>query len=360
MKKAAHPGAALPLWEGFLEEEAVAPGVQALSWPSFQRERVLITGAGGYLGAACAQALASCGVQSICLLDVVEHGLYELQQHLETRHPGLAYELVLGSVQDGALLREVVRRCSPTLVLHAAALKHVPMLESNACAAAAVNVLGTAKLLEALRNSSVRRVVVCSTDKAVQPVGIMGATKKLAEAVALNDPMDVRVLRLCNVLGSTGSVAPRFAEQIARGEPLTITDRDATRLWIAQREAVHCLLDGMHEDLPTRLAIPRRVQSRHVMELAGFLLTKADVSAQQLAFTGLRRGERLSETLHGEDETLVVNRSVRLTSLTPSTPPNLALQRLLEELAEAVRERDENGVRQRLGRVMAAAVGANA
>ena len=329
------------LWDGFLG--APLP-TEATPAADLSGQRVLITGAGGYLGAAVARALALRGVAHLCLLDVVEHGLYDLQQDLEAIRHCPAFDLVLGSVNDRALLGEVLGLYKPTLVLHAAALKHVPLLESNALAAAATNVLGTAALLSAVARSGVQRVLLCSTDKAVQPVGVMGATKQLAEHLALlcTPSPDVRVLRLCNVLGSTGSVAPLFAAQIARGQPLTVTDRAATRLWLSQSEAVRCLVDALASPLPTALAVPRHVQQHGIVALAEFMMRRAKVADPGIVLTGLRRGERLHESLRTDNECPAENSNSLLQSLRPCPPDAQAVDATLHGIETAVFARDHD------------------
>ncbi len=296
MSKARHP------WDGFIADriDPLSPEEESF----FRGRRVLITGAGGYLGSALARTLARLGVSRILLLDTAEYGLYRLEQALPQ---SLDRQLILGSVTDAVLLRELFCDHAPDLVFHAAALKHVPLLETNSLAAAEINVLGTEALLHEARQHSLTSFVLLSTDKAVVPSSIMGATKRLAEQLVLREHAQghtvFRAARLCNVLGSTGSVAPLFARQIAAGRPLTVTHPEASRYFLSRTDAVRLLLraatlDPTHGLLAPEVGAPHRVE-----DLALFLREQAPGPARsQITYTGLRPADKLHEQLMGPDE----------------------------------------------------------
>lgn len=298
-----------PLWAGFVADEA--PPLSTAERACFANKRVLITGAGGYLGSALAWRLHQLHVSRLVLLDVAEYGLYRLEQRFSSGSRGPKADFLAGSVCDKTLLSEIFSKHKPEIVFHAAALKHVPLMESNAFAATDVNVLGTSALVNAAVGCPVSFVHV-STDKAVHPISVMGATKQIAEQIILaahqeqNAASNFCAVRLCNVLGSTGSVAPRFARQIARGGPMTITSPAATRFFLSRTDAVRHLLRAAITRLPTGLLLARVGQARRVEDLAMYLLRNADPGAEdiQVRYTGLRAADKLHEQLVAETETV--------------------------------------------------------
>ena len=340
-------------WDGFLSSPKTDAGL--VERIDLRGRRVLITGAGGYLGSAVAGALVDAGATSLCLLDIVEHGLHRLEVELDRRRFSGETVFVIGDVKDQALLGEMFSRCRPEIVIHTAALKHVPMMQTNSIAAASTNILGTAAVLSAAAHFEVERCVLVSSDKAVDAVGIMGATKRVAEVITLAAEKSARasVARLCNVLGSTGSVAPLFAEQIARGDRVSVTDRAATRFFITRAEAAHCILHAGCAASSTRMAVPRRAERRTIVELAQYLLEAAGQATSRICFTQLRAGERLHETLWSGDEfALAPGPGSPLQPLSvPAETPEVT-ERVLGEIERAVERRD----RAALAEAMAALV----
>ena len=328
------------LWDGFLSTEDRGSGAGKSA--RFKGKRILITGAGGYLGSAAAVAVAAGGAAEVCLLDIVERGLHEVQIEFGACRTAARLHFAVGSLCDEGLLRELFSKHRPQIVIHAAALKHVPLLEGNGIAAAATNILGTERLLAAALRSGVERWLLLSTDKAVEPVSVMGATKRVAEMLVLSgSPAGVGcVARLCNVLGSTGSVAPLFARQIARGEAVTVTDTDATRFFMTREEAVACLLDAVCDGGEARLVVPGRAELRRVEELANHMLRRSDGSQSYLVHTQLRAGERLHEALHSADEVpFQIRDAPRLLGISPLVPDETQVRSSLAAIAQAVQHR---------------------
>ncbi|PPR68257.1 MAG: UDP-N-acetyl-alpha-D-glucosamine C6 dehydratase [Alphaproteobacteria bacterium MarineAlpha1_Bin1] len=276
--------------------------------------RILITGAGGTIGSELARQIAIHGPTHISLLDNGELALYRIDLEFDENWPNLSRSTILGDVRDGTRLATVFQREQPDLVFHAAAFKHVPMVEENPNEGVLTNVMGTANVARACLASEVAVMVQISTDKAVNPTSIMGATKRIAEMICQGLSLTSAscrfvTVRFGNVLGSTGSVVPLFQRQLARGGPLTVTDRDVTRYFMTAREAVELVLQAT-------AATPRDVESgkifvldmgqpvrildlaRQMIRLAGFT---PDVDIP-ITFTGLRPGEKLYEEMLHDGE----------------------------------------------------------
>ncbi len=280
--------------------------------------RVLVTGAGGTIGAELARQIAACGPARLALLDGAEHNLYGIDRELAERHPAVTRVAILGDVRDRGRLRQAMTEQQPELVFHAAALKHVPLAEANPLETILTNAVGTRNLADAARAHGVAKMVMISTDKAVNPAGVMGATKRLAELYcqALGtagegapDATRFVTVRFGNVLGSSGSVVPLFERQLRQGGPLTVTHPDASRYFMTTREAVELVLqasalfdDGTGGGRIFVLDMGEPVLiaelARQMVRLAG-LRPERDVA---IAFTALRPGEKLHEELFYDDE----------------------------------------------------------
>ena len=221
-------------------------------------KRVLVTGAGGTIGSELARQIAAFAPARLILLDSSEFLLYEIDSELRERGPELASVPLLGDVRDRRRVEAVIAGEQPQIVFHAAALKHVPMVEANPIEGVLTNVIGTRNVAEAARAFGAALVVMISTDKAVDPASVMGATKRLAErfcqALDLHEAgrgarrglpgTQFLTVRFGNVLGSTGSVVPLFTRQLAAGGPLTVTHPEASRFFMTVREAVELVLEA--------------------------------------------------------------------------------------------------------------------
>ncbi len=307
-------------------------------------KRILITGAGGYIGSALTKALVPLHPAELVLLDHGELGLHQLESDLSSGSNQPAASFVVGSVLDTTLLQELFDRHRPQIVFHAAACKHVPLMESNPFAAASTNVLGTDNVLRIAAANAAERCILLSTDKAVDPASIMGATKQMAELIvrAHSGSTETRALRLGNVLGSSGSVAPLFLSQIARGCPVTVTHPDATRYFLDIEEAAQYLLSTLLGDATSCVLVPDMGQPHRIQDLATFLIAQQARSASdiQLVFIGLRPGDKLEEHMISPRETLAAVTPNGL-SIVRSTDFSFSdLARSLEDLQQAVRTRD--------------------
>ncbi len=259
-----------------------------------RRRRILITGAGGSIGSALALRLAALSPACLVLLEASESHLFALQNVLA--EPAIP---LLGNAANPALIDEIFARYSPDLVFHAAAFKHVPLLEAHPLEAIENNVFGT----QAVVSAAARRahVVLLSTDKSVEPASILGATKRIAEQIVL--AAGGTALRLGNVLGSRGSVAEIFAGQIATGGPITVTDPAARRYFLTVDEAVHLLLAAAIEPLPPRLLAPALPAPHYIVDFAEFLARHlAPGRSIPVQFTQARPGDKEDEQLWSASE----------------------------------------------------------
>jgi FlaA1/EpsC-like NDP-sugar epimerase len=257
-------------------------------------KRVLVTGAGGSIGSALARYIAQSGVRELVLLDSSEGVLYDIQQALTEPTP---HFFILASVCDSAAITSLFEKHSPQIIFHAAAFKHVPLMESNPFAAVANNALGTHILAEAAVKYGCEQIVMVSTDKAVAPSSIMGASKRIAELILLASPADataMKSVRLGNVLGSSGSVVPLFQRQVAQGGPVTVSHPDARRYFMTLTEAVKTLLSALSPDAPTGVSVPELGAPLRILDLAKFLIGQNEVP---IVFTELRPGDKMEESL---------------------------------------------------------------
>jgi FlaA1/EpsC-like NDP-sugar epimerase len=325
-------------------------------------KRVLVTGAGGWIGSALARTIARSDVHEIVLLDTSEGALHEVSQSLlETN--GAAHVAVLASVCDSNAVAELFDRYRPEIVFHAGAFKHVPLMESNPFAVVANNVLGTHVLAEAAARSRCEQLVVVSTDKAVDPLSLMGASKRIAELVTLTPKMGAMrrsVVRLGNVLGSSGSVVPLFQRQIARGGPVTVSHPDVRRYFMTTTETVAAILYTLSLGCPEGLLVPELGDPIRVLDLAKHMIAKNCTGMKGLApegeisivFTALRPGDKMEESLISPRETYAdggegLLRAVRSPALEADD-----LAAGIELLRQAVMERNLDRLIQRVLRMV--------
>ncbi len=321
-------------------------------------QRVLITGAGGSIGSELARQICGFNPSRLVLLENSEFNLYLIAQELDGREECPSRRDVLCDVRDEVSLQRVFADERPDIVFHAAALKHVPLVEANPVEGVHTNVLGARNVAEACAKYAVRAMVMISTDKAVNPHNIMGATKRWAESYC--QAMDLAetdtrftAVRFGNVLGSNGSVAPLFQKQLAAGGPITVTHPDVTRFFMTIPEAVQLVLQASATGLAARaprgevyvldMGKPIKIVdlARQMIRLSG---KQPDVDIK-IEFIGLRRGEKLHEELVHEHE----SHSAPLGdsgafAISPRTTDLAILRRQVSELARAVTAHDEEKV----------------
>jgi len=296
--------------EDLLGRQPVQLDVAGLS-QLFSGQTVLVTGAGGSIGSELCRQIARFGVGRLVCVDVSEFAVYQLEQELREAHPQMQGLYYTANVRELDRLRAICSRHRPAVVFHAAAYKHVPLMEQdNEVEALRTNVLGTWHAAQAAGECGARRFVMISTDKAVNPTNVMGATKRLAEmvvqAVARQHPQTEYVsVRFGNVLGSSGSVVPLFASQVARGGPVTVTHPDIVRYFMTIPEAAQLVLQAGLMGKSGQIFVLDMGEPVKIVELARMLIRLSGKTEQDvpITYTGLRPGEKLFEELMADDET---------------------------------------------------------
>ncbi|KAB2834559.1 MAG: polysaccharide biosynthesis protein [Caedimonadaceae bacterium] len=321
-----------------------------------QKRRILVTGAGGTIGGELLRQVAAFDPAHITIVDHSEFLLYNANLDITEHFPDLSIKPVLMDVSDTIRVQKVIQEEKPDIIFHAAALKHVPIAEQNPNEAILTNVVGTRNIAEAARDNKVKAMVFISTDKAVNPSSIMGASKRLSESLcqsldSLNkEKSSTRyvIVRFGNVLGSTGSVVPLFTRQLQRGGPLTVTDPRVTRYFMTTHEAIELVLQaaalgfksakttGQIFVLDMGKSIKIDELARQMIRLAGY---KPDEDIK-IEYTGLRGGEKLHEELFFNSENLQPTTCEGLMLATTEIDPPKRLLSKLDTLEEHARLRE--------------------
>lgn len=298
--------------EDLLGRDPVSPDHELLS-RRLTGKRVMVTGAGGSIGSELCRQIVELRPEILVLFDVSEYSLYAIDSELRARSAASGIEIVpvLGSVQDRRRLADVLSKWTPNSLFHAAAYKHVPLVEANPAEAIGNNIIGSRNVAEEALAHGVQDILLISTDKAVRPTNVMGATKRVAEQVfqslaEANPDRRLSMVRFGNVLGSSGSVVPLFRQQIARGGPLTVTHEEITRYFMTIPEAAQLVIQAGAmarggEVFLLDMGNPVKIMSlaRRMIELSGFTLRNEETGVGDIAIevVGLRPGEKLYEEL---------------------------------------------------------------
>jgi O-antigen biosynthesis protein WbqV len=329
--------------------------------------RVLVTGAGGTIGAELARQIAALSPARLALVDISEYPLYSIDLELRERFPETLRVPLLRDVRDRVQIDAAIAAEQPEILFHAAALKHLPMLEANPIEGVLTNVIGSRNVAEAARAAGVGLAVMISTDKAVNPTSVLGATKRVAESFCQAlDRHEARrqgrfaqgtrfvTVRFGNVLGSTGSVVPLFARQLAAGGPLTVTDPEVSRFFMTVREAVELVLQasalsptGDPNGARGKIYVLDMGEPVRIVDLAHQMIRLAGLRPERdigIEFVGLRPGEKLREELFHPAEAVMptTNPSIRIATSRTADYPVLA--RAIDELEEHARLRHEERV----------------
>ena len=325
------------------------PGVS----DTYAGRNILVTGAGGSIGSELCRQISGCRPANLILLDHGEHALFQIARELHGLVPDIKVTPILGSVTDKALVNVLMQSKKVDIVLHAAAYKHVPLVEENAIEGMRNNVIGTRVVANAARDAGVERFILVSTDKAVRPTSVMGASKRFAEMIVQDlatraSTTRFSMVRFGNVMGSSGSVIPLFAEQIAKGGPVTLTHADVTRYFMTIPEAARLVLlagsfarggDVFVLDMGEPIAV--RDMARKMIEGSGLSVRDAanpdgDI---EIAITGLRPGEKLHEELLIGSDMLTTPHS-KILRAQEGHLSEIELAKALKSLSEAIETRD--------------------
>lgn len=325
---------------------------EQLAGSTYRQKRVLVTGAGGTIGSEAVRQLIRLEPASIAVLDIDENAIYDLQQELLLHKSRIPIQPLVCNITDAERLRAVFAWASPEIVIHAAAHKHVPLMELQPCEAILNNVGGTKNILEAATESRVERLVFISSDKAVNPVNVMGATKRIGElmvqAFAQKSRTRLACVRFGNVLGSQGSVIPLFKKQIEAGGPITITHPEMVRYFMTVQEAVQLVLCAGTLANGGQTFVLDMGNPRNILELAREMILLAGLEPErdvETVVTGLRPGEKLSEELVTPAEQLQQTSFEKLSVIEPQKCDPAKLMHNVSHLLLCAKLDDPAGVR---------------
>ena len=272
---------------------------------------ILVTGGGGSIGSELCRQIAKHGPKMLIVLDIYENNAYDLQNELTTKYPMLELRIIIASVRDYDKIVNVFNHYKPEIVFHAAAHKHVPLMEYNPGEAIKNNVFGTYNVAKASDNCGVKKMVLISTDKAVNPTNVMGATKRICEMIVQSmqeiSRTEFVAVRFGNVLGSNGSVIPLFKKQIEEHKPITVTHKDITRFFMTIPEAAQLVLQAMCYAKGGEIFVLDMGQPVKIYDLAVNLIRLSGLKPYEdidIQITGLRPGEKLYEELLMDEEGL--------------------------------------------------------
>ena len=309
---------------------------------------VLVTGGGGSIGSELCRQIAGHGPKRLIIFDIYENNAYDIQQELKVKHPELELIVLIGSVRNTARMNYIFSTWQPDIVYHAAAHKHVPLMEDSPNEAIKNNVFGTWKTALAAAQHGAKKFVLISTDKAVNPMNIMGASKRICEMIVqtFNKHYDTEfvAVRFGNVLGSNGSVIPLFKKQIAAGGPVTVTDPDIIRYFMTIQEAVALVLQAGAYARGGEIFVLDMGEPVRILDLAENLIKLSGLKVGEdirIEFTGLRPGEKLFEEMLMDEEGLqdTANRLIHIGRPIPIN--EVQFFRQLEELNQESKRESE-------------------
>lgn len=312
---------------------------------------VMVTGAGGSIGSELCRQIAALEPKTLLLFERYENSLFAVANELRDRWPALDIRPLVGDIGDAGRITGVFARHPTDVVFHAAAHKHVPLMELSPCEAVKNNVFGTRELVEAASKAGVKRFILISTDKAVNPTSAMGVSKRVAEMIIQSKNGSSRTIfaavRFGNVLGSNGSVVPRFLDQIRAGGPVTVTHPDMRRFFMLIPEAVHLVMHAATLARGGEVFVLDMGEQIKVLDMARTLIRLSGFVPDEdipITFTGLRPGEKLYEELHGGQESVEPSGMEKINRLQRNHPVNAAeLDRHLEALRRCVTEGSQEG-----------------
>ena len=302
---------------------------------------VLVTGGGGSIGSELCRQIIKYNPDRLVMIDIYENNLYDIEQELKFDYPEIKIDAIVASIRDKQRLNEIFEQYKPYLVFHAAAHKHVPLMETSPLEAIKNNVFGTYNVVNCADQFNVKRFILISTDKAVNPTNVMGATKRLCEMIvqAKNkvSQTEYAAVRFGNVLGSNGSVVPLFKKQIANGGPVTVTHKDITRFFMTIPEAVSLVLQAMSGAKGGEIFVLDMGEPVKIYDMAVKLIKLSGLEPNvdiQIKVTGLRPGEKLYEELLMAEEGLEQTKHDKIYIAAPMDIDITMINQKLNELSE--------------------------
>lgn len=334
--------------EDLLRREAVRTDLESIM-SYVKDQKVMVTGGGGSIGSELCRQIADDQPKQLIIIDNYENAAYELQMELGRKHPELDVIVLIVSVQNRRKIREIFEQYKPDLVFHAAAHKHVPLMEYSPCEAIKNNVFGTMNVASEANRSGVKRMVLISTDKAVRPTNIMGASKRICEMVIQTynqrSKTEYVAVRFGNVLGSNGSVVPLFKQQIREGGPVTVTHPDIIRYFMTIPEAVSLVLQAGAYAQGGEIFILDMGEPVKILDLAENMIRLSGLVPGEdieIKFTGLRPGEKLYEELLIDDDNKKETANKRIFIGQPIKIDEAEFDEKMKELEKATFSEDEN------------------
>ncbi|TMV53019.1 polysaccharide biosynthesis protein [Paenibacillus mesophilus] len=309
---------------------------------------IMVTGAGGSIGSELCRQILPFRPNKLLMVDHDENSLHALQIELERTLPQAGHETIMADIRDRKRMEDLFSFFRPSIVFHAAAHKHVPLMETNEAEAVKTNIFGTRIMIECASNFAVERFVFISTDKTVKPSSMMGATKRIAEMVVQSanaaSPTNFIIVRFGNVIGSRGSVLPLFQQQIREGGPVTVTHPDMVRYFMTIREAVQLVIQAGAFTQGGELFVLDMGQPVKIAELARKLIRMSGFEPDRdipIVYTGIRPGEKIVEELLTEEEGIQATRHDRIWICSPHAMSEQSLSAVLGRLEELLSEQNQ-------------------
>ncbi len=345
--------------EDLLGRETVEFDEAALS-AAITGSRVLVTGAGGSIGGEICRQVGRFNPESLFLLGRGENQIYDIEYEIRDRFPDIRTEALIGDIRDEIGLKHLFNRLQPRYVFHSAAHKHVHYMEAFPDEAVKNNVFGTINIIKVCRSTGVERLVMLSTDKAVEPKGVMGATKRLAEYLMAEGSKEGEKLRLIsvrfgNVLGSKGSVVPLFIKQIRNGGPVTVSTPDASRFFMTLKEACMLVVQASVIGKGGEIFILRMGEPIKIIEIAKDLIAlhgqRPDIDVP-IELVGLRPGEKVHESLLAEGEVIEDSPHKHILTTRAKIPEGIDMSEILKKLEEMTVRGDGVGIKKLLNEII--------
>jgi FlaA1/EpsC-like NDP-sugar epimerase len=311
-----------------------------------KNKTVMITGAAGSIGSGIVDLLSAFDVKMLLICDIAESPLYRLSLELKDNYPDLKYRILLADIKNGGRMRRIFEQYRPEYVFHAAAFKHVPIMEDNPCEAALTNVFGTKTVADLATQYGTECFVIISTDKAVRPGSVMGATKRIAEIYVQSLEGKTRFIttRFGNVLCSNGSVIPRFEEQIKRGGPVTVTHRDVIRYFMTVHEACSLVLEASAIGHGGEVFVFDMDEPIKIIDLAEKMIRLSGYEPYKdinIEITGLRSGEKLHEEILYDRENAEDTPNSKIKIGKVGSPDPVKVRAVLEKLLDSAENGDD-------------------